>query len=114
MNENEETPQDDPTPESEAPSEPTKSAAPPDRLSIDPSSKYFDGDLLQRGIGIKYKGVERNNVVEYSISEGWIRVQAGKSVDRKGRPMTLKMNGPVEVWFKDTEAEASDPSEGSE
>lgn len=77
------------------------SDVPPDRLAISPRSPYFDGDLLARGIGIRFKGVEKNNVEEYSISEGWIRVQAGKTMDRKGQPLTLKLSGPVEAWYKD-------------
>lgn len=72
----------------------------PDRLSIDPDSPYFHADALQRGIGIRFKGIERKDVEEYSISEGWIRVQAGKTVDRRGKPLTLKLNGPVEAWFQ--------------
>lgn len=79
----------------------TANDLPPDRLAIDPRSPFFDNDLLGRGVGIRFKGVERNNVEEYCISEGWIRVQAGKTMDRKGRPLTLKLNGPVEAWFKD-------------
>lgn len=74
---------------------------PPDRLAIDPRSAHFDEDKLSRGIGIRFKGTERTNVEEYSISEGWIRVQAGKSLDRYGRPLTIKLNGPVEAWYKD-------------
>ena len=74
---------------------------PADRLAIDPSSPWFDQPALERGVGIKFKGSERTNVEEYCISEGWIRVQAGKSLDRRGRPLTIKLNGPVEAWFKD-------------
>ena len=74
---------------------------PPDRLAINPRSPYFDADLLQRGIGIRFKGVVRHNVEEYSISEGWVRVQAGRAMDRKGQPLTIKLNGPVEAWFED-------------
>lgn len=73
---------------------------PPDRLAIDPDSPYHDADLLARGIGIRFKGVEKTNVEEYCISEGWIRVQAGKTLDRKGKPLTLKLSGPVEAWFE--------------
>lgn len=76
-------------------------ATPPDRLSINPKSPFFDQPLLERGIGIRFKGVEKNNVEEYCISEGWIRVQAGKTMDRKGQPLTLKLSGPVEAWYKD-------------
>ncbi len=74
---------------------------PPDRLAIDPRSEHFDGDLLRRGIGIRFKGAQRTNVEEYCISAGWIRVQAGKALDRKGRPLTVKLSGPVEAWYED-------------
>ena len=74
---------------------------PPDHLAIDPSSEHFDADKLKRGIGVRFKGVERTNIEEYSISEGWVRVQAGKTMDRKGRPLTIKLNGPVEAWYQD-------------
>ena len=74
---------------------------PPDRLAINPRSPHFDADKLSRGIGIRFKGVVRTNVEEYSISEGWVRVQAGKAMDRKGQPLTIKLSGPVESWFED-------------
>jgi hypothetical protein len=74
---------------------------PPDHLAIHPSSPHFDADKLQRGIGIRFKGTVRTNVEEYCISEGWIRVQAGRTMDRKGNPLTLKLSGPVEAWFED-------------
>lgn len=80
---------------------------PPDRLSNDPRSTFHDAALLERGIGIRFNGSERTNVEEYCISEGWIRVQAGRSLDRRGQPMTLKIKGTVEAWFKDA-AEAGD------
>ena len=82
-----------------------ESNTPPDRLSTDPRSPFFDQDLLQRGVGVRFKGVERTNVEEYCISEGWVRMAIGKTVDRKGNPMTMKLTGPVEVWFHDTKAE---------
>lgn len=86
----------------ETPAEPAGAPdVPPDRLAIHPASEHFDSDKLMRGIGIRFKGVERTNVEEYCISEGWIRVQAGRSLDRRGRPLTIKINGPVEAWFKD-------------
>ena len=72
----------------------------PDRLSIDPSSPHFDGALLERGIGIRFKGVEKTNVEEYCISEGWIRVAAGTAKDRFGNPMTIKLQGPVEPYLQ--------------
>jgi hypothetical protein len=74
---------------------------PPDRLAINPRSDYFDADVLQRGVGIRFKGVVRTNVEEYCISEGWVRVQAGKTMDRHGQPLTIRLNGPVEAWFED-------------
>ena len=74
---------------------------PSDRLAINPRSAHFDADQLQRGVGIRFKGVVRTNVEEYCISEGWVRVQAGKTMDRHGQPLTLKLNGPVEAWFED-------------
>jgi Protein of unknown function (DUF3297) len=76
---------------------------PPDHLSTNPRSPHFDMDVLQRGIGIRFKGNVRTDVEEYSISEGWIRVAAGKSKDRFGQPMTIKLSGPVEAWFEDVE-----------
>ncbi len=84
---------------------------PPDRLSTNPRSPHFDMEVLQRGIGIRFKGAERTDVEEYSISEGWIRVAAGKSKDRFGQPMTIKLSGPVEAWFEDTAAEDGEASE---
>lgn len=86
----------------DAPSEDAAAAdLPPDRLAISPLSPFHDADRLARGIGIRFKGQERTNVEEYCISEGWIRVQAGKSLDRRGQPLTLKLSGPVEAWYQD-------------
>lgn len=73
----------------------------PDRLSVDPRSPHYDEKLLERNIGIRFNGAERNNVEEYCISEGWIRTAIGKTVDRKGRPMTIKLKGTVEPFFKE-------------
>ena len=83
------------------------SQTPPDRLSNDPRSPHYDEEAMARGIGIRFNGEERTNVEEYCVSEGWIRVQAGRSLDRRGQPMTLKIKGTVEAWFKDA-AEAGD------
>ena len=82
-------------------SEETKSQTPPDHLSVNPKSEHFQMEVLQRGVGIRIKGQQRTDIEEYSISEGWVRVQAGKTVDRRGNPLTLKLNGPVEAWFED-------------
>ncbi|MBS0226669.1 MAG: DUF3297 family protein [Proteobacteria bacterium] len=73
---------------------------PPDRLSNDPRSKFHDPDLLERGIGIRFNGVERTNVEEYCVSEGWIRVAMGRALDRRGQPMTMKIKGTVEPYFR--------------
>ena len=73
---------------------------PPDRLSTNADSPFFDQAALERGIGIRFRGSERKDVEEYSLSEGWIRVALGKKVDRKGRPLKLKLSGPVEAWFE--------------
>jgi len=72
---------------------------PPDRLSNDPRSPYFDQDVLSRGIGIRFKGAERQDVEEYSVSEGWVRVALGKKTDRHGRPLTIKLTGEVEPYY---------------
>ena len=82
-------------------SEETKSQTPHDHLSVNPKSEHFQMEVLQRGVGIRFKGKQRTDIEEYSISEGWVRVQAGKTVDRRGNPLTLKLNGPVEAWFED-------------
>lgn len=75
----------------------------PDRLSVNPKSPYYDADLLQQGIGILFKGVEKTNVEEYCVSEGWVRLSVGNTVDRKGNPMTIKLQGPVEPYFQNSE-----------
>ncbi len=73
----------------------------PDRLAIDPASPYHDAQVLAREVGIRFNGTEKTNVEEYCISEGWIRVAAGNAKDRHGRPMTIKLKGKVEPYFKD-------------
>ncbi|MEM6858852.1 MAG: DUF3297 family protein [Pseudomonadota bacterium] len=83
---------------------PTPSGAadtPPDHLAVHPSSPHFNAEALQRGVGIRFKGGQRTDIEEYSISEGWVKVQAGKTVDRKGRPLLIKLTGEVEAWFED-------------
>jgi hypothetical protein len=83
------------------PDTPDTPDTPPDRLSTNPRSPYFNAALLERDIGVRFKGVEKTNVEEYSVSEGWIRVEAGKAKDRFGHPLTIKLTGKVEVYFKD-------------
>ncbi|GBR01574.1 DUF3297 family protein [Gluconacetobacter sp. 1b LMG 1731] len=79
------------------------SDTPPDRLCANAESPFHNAALLERGIGVRFKGVEKTNVEEYCISEGWVRLAVGRTTDRRGNPMTIKLQGPVEVWFKDAE-----------
>ena len=73
---------------------------PPDRLSVDPASPHYDEAVLARDVGIRFNGQEKTNVEEYCVSEGWVRVAAGKAKDRAGRPITIKLKGTVEPYFK--------------
>jgi hypothetical protein len=90
-----------PNPSAEVTSTEAAAAAPapalPDRLSIDPRSPHFAQDLLERGITILFNGKERFDVEEYCMSEGWIKVPAGKTVDRRGRPLQIKLKGQVQA-----------------
>jgi len=72
----------------------------PDRLSTDPGSPYYDAALLEQAIGIRFNDRERSDVEEYCISEGWVKVPAGKTLDRKGRPLLLKLKGRVEPYYR--------------
>ena len=74
----------------------------PDRLATDPKSKFHDAAILERGIGIIFNGEERTNVEEYCISEGWVRMTVGKSLDRRGQAMTMKVKGTVEPYYLDS------------
>jgi hypothetical protein len=76
----------------------------PDRLSNDERSPFYDAELLERGVGIRFNGKERTDVSEYCVSEGWIRVAAGKAKDRFGQPMTIKLKGTVEAFPNDEAA----------
>jgi len=76
---------------------------PPDRLAIDPESPHYDADVLARGVGVRFKGVEKTNVDEYCVSEGWVRLTVGTTVNRHGKPMTLKLQGEVEPYFRDAQ-----------
>ena len=77
------------------------SDTPPDRLSVNPASPHHDEAALARGVGIRFKGEEKTNVEEYCVSEGWVRLAVGNRVDRKGNQLTVKLQGPVEPYFKD-------------
>jgi Protein of unknown function (DUF3297) len=72
----------------------------PDRLSVDPRSRYHVVAVLEHDIGIRLNDKERKDVEEYCISEGWVRVPAGKTLDRKGRPLQIKLKGKVEVFYR--------------
>ncbi len=91
--------------DTETPAAAPASNTPPDRLAVNPNSPHFNMDVLKRGIGIRFKDRVRTDVEEYCISEGWVRVAAGKARDRFGNPMTIKLSGPVEAWFEDKAAE---------
>jgi hypothetical protein len=82
------------------------SDTPPDHLAINPASPFHDAAALERGVGIRFNNVERDNVEEYSVSEGWVRVQAGKARDRRGNPMTIKVKGTVVAYYLDQKPEA--------
>ena len=73
----------------------------PDRLSVNPKSPFYDAQVLEHDIGVRFRGEEKTNVEEYCVSEGWIRVAAGKAVNRQGEPLTILLKGEVEVWVKD-------------
>ena len=80
----------------------------PDRLSLNPRSEHFDDEVLSQGVGIRFNGVEKTNVVEYSVSEGWVRVPAGRSLDRYGQPMTVLLKGEVEPYYDDEKGSGED------
>jgi hypothetical protein len=91
-----------PTPTETTPAAPA--ATPPDRLSVDPRSPHYSETVLERGVGIRFNGVEKTTVEEYCVSEGWIRVAAGKARDRKGNPLLLTLKGTVEPYYLDGSA----------
>ncbi len=74
---------------------------PPDRLSTNPTSPHHDAPALERGVGIRLNGVEKTTVEEYCVSEGWVRVSVGKTLDRRGNPLTIKLSGTVEPYYRD-------------
>ena len=84
----------------------TANEQPPQRLSNNPRDPAFDADALRRGVRVRFKGRERTDVEGYDVAEGWIRVQAGKTMNRRGEPLTLKLSGPVEVWYGESDGEA--------
>jgi hypothetical protein len=90
-----------PVKETEPPMEDAASLPPlPDRLSTDPRSPYHDAAVLEHAIGIRFNGRERSDVDEYCISEGWVKVPSGKTLDRHGRPLLLRLKGTVEAFYR--------------
>lgn len=73
----------------------------PDHLSVDPRSPHHVAAVFQHDIGIRFNGTERHDVEEYCLSEGWIKVAAGKTVDRKGKPLLIKLKGRVEAFYRE-------------
>ena len=82
----------------------TNSPPLPDRLSADPRSPHHDAEAFARDIGIRLNDKERNDVEEYCVSEGWVRVPVGKTRDRKGQPLTIKLKGKVEAYYRSVAA----------
>jgi hypothetical protein len=76
----------------------------PDRLSTNPNSPHYDAKILEREVGIRFNGIEKTNVDEYCVSEGWIKVAAGKAKDRQGNALTIKLKGTVEPYFREDTA----------
>ncbi len=83
----------------------------PDRLSLNPRSEHYDEEVLAQGVGIRFNGNEKTNVIEYSVSEGWICVPAGRSLDRYGQPMTVKLKGEVEPYYEGADATPDEAQE---
>lgn len=77
------------------------SDTPPDRLSTDPNSPYYDAEVLARNVGVRFRGEDKTNVDEYCVSEGWVRLALGDKRDRRGKQLTIKLTGPVEPYFRE-------------
>lgn len=82
----------------------------PDRLSVDPDSPHFNQEVLGMDVGVRFNGQDKTNVEEYCVSEGWIKVAAGKTLDRRGKPLTIKLKGVVEPYLRQ-KAEKTDGEE---
>ena len=73
---------------------------PPNHLSIDPRSPFYSEEALRRDVGVRFNGVEKNNVHEYDVAEGWVRVEVPTAKDRRGNPMVIKLTGTVEPYYR--------------
>ena len=73
---------------------------PPNHLSIDPRSPFYSEEVLGRDVGIRFNVVEKTNVHEYNVAEGWVRVEVPTAKDRRGNPMVIKLSGTVEPYFR--------------
>ena len=76
---------------------------PPNHLSNDPRSAFYNEEALLRGVGIRFNGSEKTNVYEYNVDEGWVRVEVPTAKDRRGNPMVVKLTGTVEPYFRSAE-----------
>ena len=72
----------------------------PDHLSTNPRSPHHVAAVFEHDVGIRFNGRDRHDVEEYCISEGWIKVPAGKTVDRRGQPLLIKLKGAVEPYYR--------------
>ena len=79
------------------------SDVPPNHLSVDTSSPFYNEEVLRRDVGIRFNGAEKTNVEEYDVAEGWVRVAVPTAKDRRGNPMVVKLNGTVEPYFRSAE-----------
>ena len=79
---------------------PVSAETPPDRLSANEASPHYDAAAMARGVGVRFKGQEKTNVEEYCVSEGWVRLTIGTKTDRRGQPLTIKLQGEVEPYFR--------------
>ena len=81
-------------------SEDQNTDVPPNHLSIDPRSAFYNEEVLRRDVRIRFNGVEKTNVHEYNVAEGWVRVEVPTAKDRRGHPMVVKLSGTVETFFR--------------
>jgi hypothetical protein len=81
-------------------SEDQNTDVPPNHLSVDPRSPFYSEEVLSRDVGIRFNGVEKTNVHEYNVAEGWVRVEVPTAKDRRGNPMVVKISGKVEPYYR--------------